>query len=106
VPNQPNVVALDLTPVMAKQLLGAIASDSSRVFFTDHAEARMLKRHITRAQVLRCLSYGKFVEGPYRDIKGNWRMNLEVFSAGERVSVVTAIGRDASGEMIIVITVY
>lgn len=103
---QRNVVAFDLTPVTAKRLLNTVASDSGRVFFTPHAELKMRKRHITRTQVLRCLSHGRIVEGPSRDIKGNWSMKLEVCSAGQLVSVVAALDRDTSGEMIIVITAY
>lgn len=105
-PKQRNVVAFDLTPVTAKRLLKTIASDSDRVSFTEHGERKMRKRHITRTQVLRCLSHGNIVEGPYRDIKGNWKMTVEMFSAGETLSVVAALDRDTSGEMIIVITAY
>lgn len=101
------VVPIGLTPVRAMRLLREIAKDSRRVYFTDHAERRMLKRHITRMQVMRCLSEGTLTKGPLRDKrKDNWKMTLKVFSAGETVTVVVALDRDKAEHHAIVITVY
>ena len=101
-----NVLDFDLSPVNAKRILTEIAKESSRVFFTDHAEKRMKKRKITRVQVIRCLQYGKFSEEPYLDIKGNWKFNIDTFSAGEHLTVAAVCERDESGNHVVVITAY
>lgn len=80
-PRHGKVVPIGLSPVRARDLLRESAKDSARVFFTQHAEVRMRERGITRTQVLRCLAHGRVVEGPSRDVKGNWIMKLEVVSA-------------------------
>lgn len=100
------VVALDLTPVNAKKLISKIAQDSNRVFYTKHAKLRMRERKISTIQVQCCLRHGLVTENPYRDEHGNWKVRLEVLSAGESVTVVAVIDRDAEGEMILVITSY
>ncbi len=101
-----NVLDFDLSPVNAKRLLTEIANESSKVFFTDHAEKRMKQRKITRMQVIRCLQHGRFSEGPYLDIKGNWKFNIGTFSAGEHLTVVAAFEKDTSGNHVVVITAY
>lgn len=101
-----NIVALDLTLSNAKQLIVEIAKDSSRIFYTTHAEKRMKQRKITRSQVQRCLQHGQITEGPCRDIHGKWCLTLEAFSAGEPVAVVAALDKDSNGNMIIIITSY
>ena len=101
-----NVLHFDLSPVNAKRILKEIAKESSRVFFTDHAEKRMKERKIIRTQVLRCLQYGEFSEEPYLDIKGNWKFTIGTFSAGEHLTVVAAFERNERGDHVIVITAY
>lgn len=101
-----NVLDFDLSPVNAKRLLTEIVKESSKVFFSDHAEKRMKQRKITRMQVIRRLQHGRFSEGPYLDIKGNWKFNIDTFSAGEHLTVVAAFERDASGNHVVVITAY
>jgi hypothetical protein len=105
-PRHGNVVPIGLSPIQGTQLVREVAQDSGRVFFTHHAERKMRERHITRTQVLRCLTRGSVVEGPSRDVKGNWTMKLEALSAGELIAVVAALDRDEAGNSIIVITVY
>ena len=100
------VVPIGLSPVRARQLVREVAQDSARVFFTGHAQRKMRERRITQTQVLRCLAHGQVVEGPTRDMKGNWTMKLEVLSAGDLITVVAALDRDGAGNMIIVITVF
>jgi hypothetical protein len=68
-----------------------VAAESGRVFFTAHAEKRMKQRRITRTQALTCLREGSIVEGPYRDIRGDWRCTVEKFVAGDSVQVVVVI---------------
>lgn len=107
VPEQRNVLELDLTPATAKRILREIIdADDARVFFTGHAETRMVERGITHKQVLRCLRNGQFAEGPYRGIQGNWEMKLEQISAGDVVSVVAALDYDDDRNITIVITTY
>ena len=101
-----NVLVMNLDSSRAQQILREIAEDSGRVFFTNHAEQRMLARHITRTQVLRCLKHGKLVEGPARDPHGKWLLTTEVLSAGDVVKVVAALDSDSSGNLVLVITTY
>jgi len=107
-PKDQNVLELDLTPTLAKQILKEIVeADDGRVFFRTHADERMAQRGITRTQVYRCLKCGRFVEEPCRsDRYGNWEMKLEVVSAGDIVSVVAALDYDEDRNIIIVITTF
>jgi len=100
------VVEFDLSPVNAKRMLTDIAKDSGRVFISDHAEKRMKKRNITRAQVMKCLKHGIITEGPSRGIKGNWELRIETLSAGDPIAVVAALDKDNKGNLIVVITTY
>ncbi len=96
VPETKNVLEMDLTPDSARSILKEIVdADDGRVFFVSHAEDQMTKRRITRPQVLRCLKAGRIVEGPYRDPHtGDWKVNMEVISAGNVVGVVAALDFD------------
>jgi hypothetical protein len=87
------------------KLLKALAGDSSRVFFLPHATMRMKERNITQSQVFRCLKRGYIIEGPAKEINGNWRMVLETCSAGDRIRVVAEIEEDKNGNLLIVVTV-
>lgn len=104
--NEINVLTFALTPSAALKLIKSLSMDSSRIYYTKHAEKGMNKRKISQTQVLRCLRHGTAVEGPARSIKGNWEIRLEVFTAGEPLSVVVALENDGSGNYIIVITAY
>lgn len=102
-----NLLQMDLTAITAARVMADIASDSARVFFTRHAEQRMTERRITRTQVLRCLRLGRITEGPYRDISGNWKMTMQVASAGNVITVVAALDWHAdTGHYAIVVTSY
>jgi len=107
-PKDQNVLELDLTPTLAKQILKEIVeADDGRIFFRPHADERMAQRGITRPQVYQCLKCGRFVEEPYRsDRYGNWEMKLEVVSAGDIVSVVAALDYDEDRNITIVITTF
>ena len=94
-----------MTPHQAKASLNDLASDGSRVFFTRHAEERMVEREITRMQVLRCLQVGNFEEEPARDARGSWAMRLRLFTAGEYIRVAVAIDQDQHGNLAVIITV-
>ncbi len=86
-------------------LVRNLAKDSNNVFIIPHARKNMRKRKITMEQVLRCLLHGAVTEPPHQDIKGNWRMTLEVWTAGRPVSVVPCI-EYSGGKQVIVITVF
>lgn len=101
-----NVLKMDLSPVSARRVLTELAADSSRVFFTAHAEERMRERIITRTQVLRCLRHGSITEGPARDPHGKWVVRMEVLSAGDVLRVVAALDNDGDGNLVLVITTY
>lgn len=94
-----------MTPHQAKAILNDLASDGRRVFFTRHAEERMVEREITRMQVLRCLQVGSFEEEPARDARGSWAMRLRLFTAGEYIRVAVAIDQDQHGNLAVIITV-
>lgn len=104
--DQHNVLKFELPASRALELVREIAKDSSRVKFTLHAEQRMVAREITRRQVLCCLTHGHITEGPARDVKGNWKMTMEVLSAGDVVNTVLAIDYDDRGNLVIIVTVY
>lgn len=91
-----------------REVVAHVASNSGNVFFTIHAEERMVQRRISRTQVLRCLMHGDAASNyPKRSEKGNWLIKLQVLSAGDVVSVVAALDRDAStGDFVVVITTY
>lgn len=102
-----NVLAFDLNKTRAEQLLREIAKDSARIVFTQHAKSRMDKRRITHTQVIRCLTKGHIIEGPARDIKGNWKMTLEILTAGTVVKTVAALDYDTTRQnYVIVVTVF
>lgn len=101
-----NVLLLNLSAPKAKEILCEVAADSSRVFFTVHAERQMRVRGISRTQVLRCLRHGHITEGPARDVHRKWTFTIEVFSAGEALVVAAALDNDGSGNHAIVITAY
>jgi hypothetical protein len=102
-----NIIELELTPVLARKYLREIATDSGKVFFSDHVLKRMAQRKITTVQVMRCLKVGEIDEGPTRSIdKGNWEMLVSVISAGDILKVALALDTDSNGNYIIVITAY
>lgn len=87
-----NVVPLTLTSAKALEIVRGVAADTSRVFFTPHAEQQMRRRRITRPQVLACLRQGRITEAPYWDnVHGTWPLTMERLTAGERVTVGLAI---------------
>jgi hypothetical protein len=107
VPEAENVLLMDLSPVKAKQILNEIIeADDGRVFFTVHAERRMTERKISRKQILCCLKNGRFVEEPYREPGGGWKMKLDSVSAGDIVTVVAALDYDDGRNITIIITTY
>lgn len=96
----------DLSPKAAETKLRAIAKDSSNVFLTGHAKARMRQRKITLKQIICCLEHGAIKEGPARNTKGNWLITLEVISAGDIIKGVFELEYDEELQnFVVVVTV-
>lgn len=99
-------VLLPLSGPIALKIIREAGKDSSRVFFTTHAWARMRQRRISTTQVLRCLCKGKISEGPAPDaMKGGWKCTVEHYTAGEQIGVAVGIETIESRE-VSVITVF
>ncbi len=93
----------------AARLFNLVAKDADRVFFTRHAEERMIERNISRLQVLRCLIHGQMhTDYPKWDSRhSNWIARLETVSAGDVVTAIAALCYDDEiQEHIVVITTY
>ena len=99
-------VLLPVSGPLALKITQEAGKDSSRVFFTAHARARMKLRRISVIQVLRCLRHGKISEGTAPDVmKGGWKCTVEHYSAGEQIGVSVGIETTESSE-VTVITVF
>lgn len=95
---------IGLSRARAKEILKELAEDSSNVHFGRHALDRMEEREIDTVQVLRIIERGSIIEGPTKDIRGDWECKLHGLSAGQRLTVCVAIRR--SGRSVIIVTVY
>lgn len=81
----------------AEALIKQLASDSTKVRFTIHANERMEERDISLADVLRVLCRGT-VEGlPERGTKnGEWKCKMVRHARGNReIGVITIIVRES-----------
>lgn len=93
------------TPHSAELLIRKIAADSAKVFFSSHAKVRMRERKVTDLQIIRCLQTGTVTEGPFRNIHGNWQVNVDAYHSGQNLKVGAVIDTDEKGNKIIVLTV-
>ena len=100
------VTPIKMNDVDALSILRRCATNGSVIFISPHAKERMIERHITLKQVLTCMEKGRISESPYRDIKGDWRCNIEHYSAGNAVTVAIAFKYNNNGERIVVVTVF
>ncbi len=80
----------------AQDLLKEIAKTSKRVKLTTHAIERMEQRDISLNQVLQCLSKGVITEGPYRDVRSDWKLTISSYSAGDMVDVACVLKFNAA----------
>jgi Domain of unknown function (DUF4258) len=102
-----SIVPIKLSDQSALSIVRNCAQDSSKVFFSGHAKQRMIKHRITNIQVLDCLLKGIICESVHRDIgTGDWKLNLEHYTAGAHVRVTVAIKYKESGERILVVTTF
>ncbi len=100
------LIPLQLNDAAALRIIRAVAKESERVFFSEHAVQRMKQRHITRVQVLECLRRGTISEPTHQDVHGNWKCNVSWAHAGDQITVAVGIKKDEkTGEFLIVITV-
>ena len=98
-------------PLMPKRLskpaalgmIRALAEDSKKVLFVEHAKERMKERKITRRQVMACIRKGTITEGPFLNNFGNWQVNLYRHAAGENITCTVAI---EWGTRLIVVTAF
>ncbi|MGD0961056.1 MAG: DUF4258 domain-containing protein [Methylomonas sp.] len=101
-----NVKFLKMTDNDALSILRDCATDDKRVYFSKHAEQRMVERNITRLQILKCLTKGRITESPYRDVKGDFRLTIEHYTAGNVVSVAVAIKFNDNRVYTVIVTVF
>jgi len=78
--------------------------EAGEISWTHHAKARMRERDVTIREVLNVLAAGHEVEGPYRDIKGDWKCTFAGNSAGAGVQVVAVLVEQGE-ETCLVVTV-
>lgn len=100
------LAGLPLPASRLQDLVRTAASDSSNVYFTKHAEQRMLERDVTAPDVIECLQKGTFEEGPYMSPNGNWTFTVRQFCSGVSLTVAGALELDDEGNHIVVITTY
>lgn len=73
----------------------AVAAESGRVFFTNHALLRMKERHLTREVVLGVLRRGRMYRPPeHNTAKGSLECRMEHFAAGMDIVAVVAVSDD------------
>lgn len=80
----------------------AVAAESGRVLFTDHALVRMKQRHLTREVVVNVLRKGRLrwpVE--HNRAKGNLECRMELFAVGRDIAVVAAVS-DEDPDLVVI----
>ncbi|MCL4526575.1 MAG: DUF4258 domain-containing protein [Gammaproteobacteria bacterium] len=99
-----NVVKLPGNRHTMLTTLRDLAKNSSKVFFSAHAEQQMHDRNITRTQVMECIRIGTVFEEWHQDIHGGWRCTLQHIHAGDDVHVVSALDSDC--KFVVIITTF
>jgi len=92
-----------INPTEARQKFMELIHEE-RHMLSPHARRRAESRGFTDAQIYRCLRTGQMVDGPYRNIKGNWESTFEGTVAGDAMRVGAALHL-ATLEYVVVITV-
>lgn len=92
-----------ITPIEARQKFMELIHEERRTL-TPHAKQRALQRGFTDLQVYRCLEIGNMVDGPFRNVKGNWEASFEGTVAGDAMRVGAALHLETL-EYVLVITV-
>lgn len=89
-------------------------AETHRLFFSHHAEMRMIEREITRTQVCRILSTGRMQGDPnwetdQRTGESGWKCRFHGISAGARITTVAKLilaGADSDDPPVLLITVF
>jgi hypothetical protein len=100
-----NVLPFGMNDESLRRRIAQLAANSSNVFITPHAKARMRERHVLRTQVNQVLVRGRVVERAHLNVHGNWQCTLEEVIAGDRIRVAAAVETSPNGDQVIVITV-
>lgn len=87
----------------AQRILRKAAQAGAVGFEEKHCRRRMIERDVTDEDVLRCLILGRVTEGPALNARGNWKMTVHRFAAGEELDVVVVI--EVPDDGVIVVTV-
>ena len=87
----------------AQRILREAARDGRVGFEEAHCHRRMIERGVTEEDVLKCLMLGWITEGPALNARGNWKMTVHRFAAGEELDVVAVI--EVPDDGVIVVTV-
>jgi hypothetical protein len=87
----------------AQRILREAAHDGRVGFEEAHCRRRMVERGVTEEDVLKCLRLGRITEGPALNPRGNWKMTVHRFAAGEELDVVAVI--EVPDDGVIVVTV-
>ena len=83
-------------------LIRSIAADSARVYFTNHARARMRLRHVTQEIVIEVLQHGKLAGIPEPNaVRGSLECWMERYCTGRQIRVVAAIS-DENPDLVVV----
>ena len=102
----PKVIPIKMNDVDALTILRNCVSDDYKILISPHARKRMTERSITLKQILTCIEKGVISESPHRDVKGDWRCNVEHYTSGSVLTVAIAFKYNNNGERIVVVTVY
>lgn len=101
-----NVPKTQLSKQQLEALIRDESQDTSKVFFTTHAQQQMRSRGITNACVLDALRNGQLRRTPEPNLmKGNLECRMERFSTGRGIAVVVAVS-DEDPDLIIVTAMY
>ena len=79
-----------------------LARDSSKVFFTQHVQDRMLERQVTDLEILHCLQHGMIERPPEHDSANReLKCRMEHFGSSRNLAVVVALS-DEDPDLLVV----
>lgn len=102
-------IKLPLSVNDARKIINEIALNySSRVMLSKHAKLRMSQRNINLRQILSLLRSRSctFTEGPFQEINGSWKFNIQGLVAGETISVTVVLKQLVSNPVVLIVTVW
>lgn len=91
-----------MSNVQLQNHIRRVSQDSSRVFFTIHAQERMLQRSVSDIQVLDCLRSGLMQRPAQIDqVTNHVKCRMEHFGSARNLAVVVGLG-DQDPDLLIV----